>query len=201
MDTANGRLCAPRFEGLGAKVIAVDRMSRPRPLSPDGFEAALGSRLDLGVAIPRDPALRTMPVVDRFARCPFVLASIRVFGSAVATPTFPSPPAQATVPAWRDAYSAALARPSELNRVEWTLSGEAYTEHAAHTGDCGDGIGVASGNGGNAQGVVPSQRAVPRHRSSSSARSCPKASQPKPRIPRRWRRPIANWQRRQDNTQ
>ncbi len=141
VNTANGRVFAPDFSGLDAKVIAVDGMYTPHPLSPDGFELAPGNRLDLDVTIPPEGALRTIQIVDRFTRRPFVLASIRVSGSAVATPTFPSP-AQARVPAWREAaQTVEPAHSYELNAerrgtlgIAWTLNGEAYTAHAEHKG-------------------------------------------------------------------
>lgn len=135
VNTANGRVFAPDFAPLDARVIAVDGMYAARPLEPKGFEIAPGNRLDLDVTIPPDAAGRTLEIVDRLiARQPFVLGTIRVAGAAVTTPTFPSP-AAAALPAWTAALTVPPTHRLELNAqqggpfgIQWTLNGAAYVE-------------------------------------------------------------------------
>ncbi len=140
VNTANGRVFAPDFSPLAARVIAVDGMYAARPLDPTGFEISPGNRLDLDVTIPSDAGGRTLEIVDRFTRQPFPLATIRVAGDAVATPTFASP-AAAFVPAWTAALAVAPTHSFELQAqrggpygITWTLNGAAYVEPptAAH---------------------------------------------------------------------
>jgi FtsP/CotA-like multicopper oxidase with cupredoxin domain len=138
VNTANGRVFAPDFAGVRAEVIAVDGMYAAHPLPATGFELAPGNRLDLDVTIPTDAAGRTITIVDRFTRTPFPLASIRVTGAPVATPTFASP-ARAHVPAWRHALNVAPTHSFELQAqrggpygITWTLNGEAYADPADH---------------------------------------------------------------------
>jgi FtsP/CotA-like multicopper oxidase with cupredoxin domain len=142
LNTANGRVFRPDFAGLDAKVIAVDGMTTARPLDPTGFELAPGNRLDLDVTIPPARAGRQLRIVDRFLPDrPIGLAWIRVEGDPVATPTFASP-ADAYVPAWKDALAAAPTQTFVLNAergvpfgIAWTLNGVAGTgDHAHHVG-------------------------------------------------------------------
>jgi FtsP/CotA-like multicopper oxidase with cupredoxin domain len=138
LNTANGRVFAPDFSPLDARVIAVDGMYAARPLEAKGFEIAPGNRLDLDVTIPADAAGRTLEIVDRFvARQPLRLAAIVVAGEPVATPTFASP-AAAAVPAWTNALGVPPAHRFELNAqaggpygIAWTLNGAAYVEPPA----------------------------------------------------------------------
>jgi FtsP/CotA-like multicopper oxidase with cupredoxin domain len=141
VNTANGRVFAPDFSALAAQVIAVDGMYAARPLPPTGFEISPGNRLDLDVTIPTDAAGRELTIVDRFTRQPFPLATIRVAGEPVATPSFASP-ARAFVPAWRDALAIAPAQSFELNAqrggpygIAWTLNGVAYADPAGDPAD------------------------------------------------------------------
>lgn len=140
VNTANGRVFAPDLSGLDAKVIAVDGMYTPEPLSPAGFELSPGNRLDLDVRIPPDAGGRTFPIVDRFTRRPFTLASIRVAGEPVATPEFPSP-ARGRVPQWHAADAVPPTQTFVLNAqrggpygIAWTLNGVAYADHSQHRG-------------------------------------------------------------------
>jgi FtsP/CotA-like multicopper oxidase with cupredoxin domain len=112
-------------------------MYAAHPLPPTGFEIAPGNRLDLDVTIPADAAGRELVVVDRFTRQPFPLASIRVGGDVVTTPTFASP-ARAFVPAWKDALALDPAHTFELQAqrggpygIAWTLNGVAYADPTA----------------------------------------------------------------------
>lgn len=138
LNTANGRVFAPDFAELDAKVIAVDGLYTPKPLSPAGFELAPGNRLDLDVTIPRDWAGgREIQIIDRFTRQPFPIATLRIAGEPVATPTFPSP-AQGRVPAWRNTDGVPV-HSFDLNAerggpfgMAWTLNGIAHAAHGAH---------------------------------------------------------------------
>ncbi|WP_437966978.1 multicopper oxidase family protein [Sorangium sp. So ce260] len=132
LNAANGRVFAPDFSGLDARVIAVDGLYTAKPLDPAGFELAPGNRIDLDITIPPSAAGRQFSVVDRFTRRPNALASIDVSqGAAAQTPAFPSP-AAAHVPPWRDTeaiaprleYRLAARRGGEFG-IEWTLNGAA----------------------------------------------------------------------------
>ena len=137
VNTANGRVFAPDFSGLPAKVIAVDGLYTPEPLVPAGFELAPGNRLDLDITIPKEAVGREIQVVDRFTRKPFVIATLRIGGEPLETPSFPSP-AKARVPVWQDAASVPVQN-IDLNSerggpfgIAWTLNGVAHTSHGAH---------------------------------------------------------------------
>jgi FtsP/CotA-like multicopper oxidase with cupredoxin domain len=89
LNAANGRVFAPDWSELAAKVIAVDGTYAARPLDPAGFELAPGNRLDLDLTIPPTKRGRTLVITDRFTRRPFPLATIRVLDKTVETPEFP----------------------------------------------------------------------------------------------------------------
>jgi FtsP/CotA-like multicopper oxidase with cupredoxin domain len=134
VNTANGRVFAPDFGDLDAKVIAVDGLYAGEPMSPKGFELAPGNRVDLDITIPTGSAGRELEVIDRFTRQPIRLASVRVSGAAVETPTFPSP-ARASIPTWTN-FDAVPARSIVLNAerggpygISWTLNGVAHVGH------------------------------------------------------------------------
>jgi len=136
LNTANGRVFAPDFSTLDAAVIAVDGRSTPRPLSPAEFELAPGNRLDLDVTIPADWGGREIQIMDYFSRRTFLLATIRVTGDAVPTPTFPAA-AQAHVPAWQRALDVPASHSFDLDAerggpfgILWTLNGVAHVGHA-----------------------------------------------------------------------
>lgn len=140
LNTANGRVFAPEFSLVDAKVIAVDGMYTPRPLSPDGFELSPGNRLDLDISVPLDAAGRVTQVMDRFTRRPFPIASITIAGDPVSVPPFASP-ARSHVPAWQTADAVPPTHTFALNAqrggpygIAWTLNGEAYEDHAEHRG-------------------------------------------------------------------
>ncbi len=138
LNAANGRVFAPDFSGLDARVIAVDGMYAARPLDPTGFELAPGNRLDLDITIRPEQKGELYPVVDHFTRQPIPLAAMRVAGEVAPTPRFPSP-ARAHVPGWEaaasllpDAEFALDARRGGPYGIEWTINGVAHTGHDDH---------------------------------------------------------------------
>ncbi|MEA2626993.1 MAG: hypothetical protein QOD06_3038, partial [Candidatus Binatota bacterium] len=140
VDAANGRVFAPDFAGLDAKVIAVDGTYTARPLAPAGFELAPGNRLDLDVTFGPEQRGRTIVVMDRFTRRPFPLASIRVLDEVVATPKFPAP-TNPRVPAWKEGMSVPVRGQYLLNArrggefgIEWTINDRAFPGHAMPVG-------------------------------------------------------------------
>ncbi|WP_437723559.1 multicopper oxidase family protein [Sorangium sp. So ce861] len=145
LNSANGRVFAPDFSGLDARVIAVDGLYTAGPLDPGRFELAPGNRIDLDITVPASAAGQQFSIVDRFTRRSNALASINVSQeAAVQTPAFPSP-ARVHVPAWRDTetitprseYRLAARRGGEFG-IEWTLNGAA-ARHAHDTSTHGDG--------------------------------------------------------------
>ena len=56
LNVANGRVFAPDFTGLDARVIAVDGLYAGHPIDPSVLELAPGNRLDLDVTIPATAA-------------------------------------------------------------------------------------------------------------------------------------------------
>jgi FtsP/CotA-like multicopper oxidase with cupredoxin domain len=138
VNVANGRVFAPDFSGLEARVIAVDGMYAARPLDPAGFDVAPGNRLDVDITIP--PSLRgqRLALTDRFTRRPVLLGEIAVADEVVDTPRLASP-ARAHVPEWRTATGAPVRSVYRLNAraggpfgIQWTINGEAFTHEGAH---------------------------------------------------------------------
>jgi FtsP/CotA-like multicopper oxidase with cupredoxin domain len=135
VNTANGRVFAPDFSALDARVIAVDGLYTRRPLDPKGFELAPGNRLDLDITIGAAARGRTIEIVDRFTRSPIPLASIRVLDEVVETPRFASP-SNRRVPRWEQAMSAPVdveyrldARRGGEYGIEWTINDRAFAGH------------------------------------------------------------------------
>jgi len=135
VNTANGRVFAPDFSELDAKVIAVDGMYAARPLPAAGWELAPGNRLDLDVTIQPGERGRTIRIVDRFTRRPFPLATVRVLDETVPTPGFASP-ANPRVPRWADGLRASVAAEYRLNAraggehgIEWMINERAWPGH------------------------------------------------------------------------
>lgn len=137
LNSANGRVFAPDFSGLGGAAIAFDGMYAAEPLPIAGLELAPGNRVDIDLTIPLDAGGRRLTVVDRFTRTPFPLAVIEVEGDPIVTPSFDSP-ATAHVPRWHgsndrppDARIALNARLGGPYGIEWTLNGEVMRHDAA----------------------------------------------------------------------
>lgn len=136
VNTSNARAYAPNFDGLDAKVIAVDGMYTERPLDPAGFVLAPGNRLDLDVRVTKEQQGELFAVVDQFSsRRTYQLASIRVDGVPVVTPGFKSP-AQAKIPDWKDALSTPVHTDFMLNArrggkfgIEWLINNRPYSDY------------------------------------------------------------------------
>ena len=134
-NTSNGRVYRPDFSGLDARVIAVDGMYTRQPVPVEGFEIAAANRVDLDITVPQDAAGRSFQIIDRFTRTPFVLATLRVKGAAIETPSF-APPSNPQVPTWKEAtdlpaditYVLDARRGGEYG-VQWTINGEVWGEH------------------------------------------------------------------------
>ncbi|WP_395835874.1 multicopper oxidase family protein [Archangium violaceum] len=142
LNASNGRVVAPDFSGLQAKVIAVDGMYLREPIDPSRFELAPGNRVDIDLTF-NQLSGEPLRVVDRFyARQPNLLASILLEGDLVDTPAFASP-ARAHVPAWKEGLQVPEHHTFRLNArgggplgIEWTIDGKAFAghEHAHEAG-------------------------------------------------------------------
>jgi len=140
LNAANGRVFAPDFGDLDAKVIAVDGLYLRAPVPAVGFVVAPGNRLDVDVVFNQSTSL-PLEIWDRFIpQRPNRLLRIDVAGDLVATPTFASP-AHAHVPAWSGALDAPTTHAFRLNAqqggpfgIAWTIDGVAFAghDHAAH---------------------------------------------------------------------
>jgi FtsP/CotA-like multicopper oxidase with cupredoxin domain len=136
LNVANGRVFKPDFGTLHGSVIAVDGLYAANPVEMQGIELAPGNRMDLDLEIPAASVAEPIVVRDRFTRQELVLAEIAIEGEAVSTPPFASP-AQAHVPAWRDAGVRSVPRKEfHLNArsggpfgIEWTINGAAMDHH------------------------------------------------------------------------
>jgi len=133
-NTANGRIFAPDFGELDAKVIAVDGLYTSEPLPAEGFEISPGNRLDLDITIPKGSAGQAFEVVDRFTRQAFILSRIRVSGDEVETPTFEAP-RNPNIPEWNEFEAVELDAEYVLNAraggkygLEWTINDVAWEQ-------------------------------------------------------------------------
>ena len=130
LNASNGRIYAPDFGELAAKIIAVDGLYARTPVALDHFELAPGNRLDLDITVTGGG--RSLIVMDRFsARRPNRLAEILVDGTAT-TPAFESP-ARAHVPAWASALTMPVRHEFRLDArrggplgIEWTIDDQAH---------------------------------------------------------------------------
>ena len=129
LNASNGRIYAPDFGGLEAKVIAVDGLYARVPSPLGRFELAPGNRLDLDITVTGGG--RSLIVTDRFSGRTNRLAEINVDGVA-RTPEFPSP-ARAHVPAWARGLSMPVTHEFRLDArqggplgIEWTFDGKAH---------------------------------------------------------------------------
>ncbi|MDI3289305.1 multicopper oxidase family protein [Polyangium sp. 15x6] len=142
VNVANGRVFAPDFGGLAAKIVAVDGLYVRTSFDASGFELAPGNRID--VDLMAGSAGAAVSIEDRFLRSrPRRLAEIRVAGDPVETPRF-EPPTRRTVPAWTagsevpvHAELALDARRGGPFGIEWTINGVAFQGHESATGHTG----------------------------------------------------------------
>jgi len=166
VNVANGRVFAPDFGGLAAKIIAVDGMYVRQPLDASGFELAPGNRID--VDLTAGGASVATPIEDRFRPSrPNHLADIRVEGEPVQTPRF-EVPSRASVPAWKagsetpvHAELALDARRGGPFGIEWTINGVAFQGHESATGHTG--IPLAQGRFNHLRFTNQSARLHPVH--------------------------------------
>ncbi len=141
LNVANGRVFAPDFAPLEAKIIAVDGLYTARPIDAAGFEIAPGNRIDLDIVVPAAMAGRRIVVSDRFTRRPFPLGEIVVADSGSGdTPRFASP-ARVDMPDGSFTAEEPVRANFSLNAraggplgIEWTINGDAmvHSEHASH---------------------------------------------------------------------
>jgi len=139
LNSANGRVFAPDFGELDAKIIAVDGLYLRAPIPARGFELAPGNRLDVELAFERSTTT-PLAIWDRFfAQRPNQLASIEVDGELVETPRFASP-ATARVPVWSEGLDVPATHDFRLNAqpggpfgIAWTIDGVAMdVQHHQH---------------------------------------------------------------------
>ena len=169
VNVANGRVFAPDFAGLDARVIAVDGMYAARPLDPAGYELAPGNRLDIDLTIPASLRGKRVPITDHFTGRPIPLAEIVVADEVVETPRFASP-ARAHVPEWRGAAATPVRAEYRLNArtggpfgIQWTINDEAFDHDAAHAGDHGPAQVLRAGEFSKLRFVNESYRLHPMH--------------------------------------
>lgn len=135
LNTANGRVFAPDFGALDARVIAVDGLYLPEPVPARGFELAPGNRLDVDLVFDHSSP-GPLELWDRYnPQRPNKLVTIEVGGDLVETPRFASP-AHAHVPTWDGALDLPIAHTFRLNAREggpfgiaWTIDGVAFAGH------------------------------------------------------------------------
>ena len=134
-NTSNGRVYRPAFGDLKPRVIAVDGMYTGEPLAIDGFELAPGNRLDLDLTVPRDADGRSFAVTDHFTRRSFAIATIRVAGEPVTTPSFEMP-SNKHIPKWIGAEERPVdvtyvldAQRGGEHGIQWTINGRPWGEH------------------------------------------------------------------------
>lgn len=138
LNAANGRVFAPDFSGLDAKIVAVDGLYLRAPIDPGRFELAPGNRLDIDLTV-RGAAAATLAIVDRFyPQRPNHLADIQITGLGSVIQQFASP-ARARVPMWEAGLSTPITKEFLLNArrggpygIEWTFNGEAFAGHENH---------------------------------------------------------------------
>ncbi len=117
INGANARVVTPIFDGLTAKVIAVDGRPVSKLFSLDKFHLSPGNRIDLDIVIPPDAGGNTYEVKNHFTRKPFTLAVIKVKDEKVVkTPTFATPTAEDFIPASLF-KKAAVAKTWDLNAI------------------------------------------------------------------------------------
>ena len=104
VNASNARVYRLFFpEELKPTAIAVDGMYVRENFNPDGFDLAVGNRLDVDVIIPKDANGKTFTIFDNFTGRPNNLLYIKVKGNPVKTPDF-AYPKNPKVPKWSDLY-------------------------------------------------------------------------------------------------
>ncbi len=145
VNTSNARIYMPNFEGLNAKIIAVDGMYVRESVDFGNLELSPGNRIDLDITIPKDAGDKTFVLTDTFGRSKINLASIRVSGNVIDTPEFPIP-TNKKVPNWSGADEINIDKEYRLNArrksgsgtgmmggIEWTINGKAYPDYDPYT--------------------------------------------------------------------
>ena len=135
LNTANGRVFAPDFSALDARVIAIDGMYLREPITAAGLELAPGNRVDLDITVSSTKSER-VAIVDRFyAARPNHLADVLIDGAVAPPRAFPSP-AHARVPEWKGGLNRAVDHEFRLNArsggplgIEWMFNEEAFSGH------------------------------------------------------------------------
>lgn len=134
VNASNGRVYAPYFSGLEAKVIAVDGMYVKEVLDASGFELAPGNRMDVDLIIPSVNYISSYTINDNFTRYENKLASINVVGNSVETSYF-NYPVNSKIPEWEDALSFSVDKEYRLNarenrqgNIEWTINEKAFPD-------------------------------------------------------------------------
>ncbi|MFN7130972.1 MAG: multicopper oxidase family protein [Myxococcales bacterium] len=134
VNVANGRIFAPQFEGVRARVIAVDGLYLREPIPLTRFELAPGNRLDLELVADEETS-RAFQVIDTFyAKRPNRLAELVVDGAVDKRPALQLPTAH--VPAWRGGLELPVHQVFRLNArqggefgIEWTINDHAFAGH------------------------------------------------------------------------
>ena len=100
INGANARVVMPIFNGIDAKIIAVDGKPVSQILTYHGFDLAPGNRIDLDITIPAEARGQSFVVEDEFTRNRTPLASIKVKDvQPVEAQTFKPPTAENFIPA------------------------------------------------------------------------------------------------------
>ena len=134
INVANGRVFAPDFGRLDAKIIAVDGLYVREPFPARGFEMAPGNRIDVDVTADA-VASEHVAVVDRFiARRSNPLADVIVDGIREGRTDLLPPSTR--LGSWSQALEEPIAKEVHLDArrggpygIEWTLNGVAFSGH------------------------------------------------------------------------
>jgi len=132
INTSNGRIYAPSFGQLDAKIIAVDGMYVRKPLDASGYELAPGNRIDVDIKVDPSLAGKQIDIQDFFTQNTNKLGAITVSDTVVATPSFEYP-TNKSVPNWVSAVDLPVDHDITMNArrlggmgIEWTLGGKAF---------------------------------------------------------------------------
>ncbi len=134
VNSSNARVYAPTWDGLNAKIIAVDGLLSREPVDATGFEIAPGNRIDVDITIPTDSASKEFKIYDEFTRYKNLLVTIKVGNNMVKTPTFDYPK-NINVPYWKDAINIDIDKEyilqavGRMGEIRWTINGKAYPDY------------------------------------------------------------------------